>query len=330
MCRAKCTHCDFSVDYSIDNGADYHYHGLSMHSQFPIIEYAWCNDCKKFVHVQLGIHSQIGLGKKLYQELISLEKKFLKTSSVRNKIERTKALLFDSVILNAMTDGKETINSCVLCGSNNVVFKNLKEEIWQCPKCKIGSLKLKEEKNDDDGLLLRRGEIFITPTSKKYATKYYLVSKVLSCGIDIINNESVFYRHLDNVNMLATLKSRYKTSLIDRISLIYSVLTIMFKYPIRKEVFVLDMLSELMDMEFVTDDIKNHVVARFDERIEYFKSEIEIEMKCSSFLPSAMIKTLENPANPPTRDITGMDVLEVLKHWDIISKTISAYFKHGI
>ena len=55
---AKCTHCDYTVDYKPDMCEDYRYHGLSKHSKYPKIEYAWCSQCNKFVPVQLGINMQ--------------------------------------------------------------------------------------------------------------------------------------------------------------------------------------------------------------------------------------------------------------------------------
>lgn len=324
---AKCTNCDYVVDYRPDNGVDYYYHGLSKHSKYPKIEYAWCSQCNKFVPVQLGIniHKQKELIKTLYDELISLEKKVFKTADTRIEIELAKANLFDTVILNSLTDGCDTQTSCVLCGNRNVVFKDIENQIWCCPKCKVGILTLSKEYDDDDNLY-RRGKKFIYPVKKTCHINDYVIPKVILCGLDILNNEGIYYRVSDNTKMLATLNRN--TSFIDRISLTYAVLVTLLKFNIPKEQFVLDVLEELITLKIVTDGVKHLVVERFDERIEFFLSEIEIELKCSSFIPSAIIKTLENPTLPPTRNIMGISQIEVLKHRKIISDTIYGYFKY--
>lgn len=327
---AKCTHCDYTVDYKPDMCEDYRYHGLSKHSKYPKIEYAWCSQCNKFVPVQLGINmqKQKELIKVLYDELIDLEKKVFKTADTKIKIELTKTSLFDTVILNSITDGYDTQTSCVLCGNRDVVFKDIENQIWRCPKCKVGFLTLTTENDDDDDdILYRRGEKIIYPVKKNSHVNDYVIPKVVLCSLDILNNESIFYRMSDNTKMLAVLNKN--TSFIDRIALTYAVLVTLLKFKILKESFVLDVLDELTTSEIVTEDIKHLVMARFNEKIEFFKSEIEIELQCSSFIPSAIIKTLENPSLPSTRNITGINPIEALKHWKIISDTIQGHFKYA-
>lgn len=323
---AKCTHCDYSIEYKPDTGEDYYYHGLSHNSKYPKIDYAWCNQCNKFVPVQLGINmkEQKDLIKVLYKELIDLEKKFLKTSETIKKIELTKINLFDAVILNSLTDGCDTETSCVICGSSNIVFKDIENQVWQCPKCRSGFLKLVKE-NDDEDLLFRRGEKFIYPVKINRNIDDYLVPKVILCCMDILDNESIFYLMSNNIQMLDVLNKNI--SFIDRISLVYAVLVTIFKIKIPKESFVSDVSHELITSSIITNDINHFVSERFYQKIEFFKSEIEVELQCSSFIPSAIIKTLENPSLPSTRSIIGIDPIEVLKHWKIISDTILGYFK---
>lgn len=326
---AKCTHCDYEVDYKPDMCIDYRYHGLSKHSKYPKIEYAWCSQCNKFVPVQLGINmqEQKELIKVLYDNLIDLEKKVFKTADIRIKIELTKTNLFDTVILNSLTDGYDTQTSCAICGNRDVVFKDIEKQVWRCPKCKIGFLKLTHQQDDDDDILYRRGEKFISPIKRNSHINDYIIPKVILCSLDILNNENLFYYMTNNKNMLAVLSKN--TSFIDRIALTYATLITLLKFKIPKEQFVLDVLDELIASDIVLEDIKHLVVARFDEKIEFFKSEIEIELQCSSFIPSAIIKTLENPSFPSTRNITGIDPIESLKHWKIISDTIQGYFKYA-
>ena len=322
---AKCTHCDYSIEYKPDTGEDYYYHGLSKNSKYPKMEFAWCNQCNKFVPIQLGINmkEQRDLIKVLYEELIDLEKKFIKTFDTRKKIEITKSNLFDAVILNSLTDGCDTENSCILCGSSNIVFKDIENQVWLCPKCQVGFLKLVKE-NDDEDILYRRGEKFIYPLKRNRSIDNYFVPKVILCCMDILNNESIFYRMSNKIRMLDTL-NKY-IFFIDRISLIYAVLFSILKIKINKELFVSDVLDELIASDIITNEMKRSVSARFYQKIEFFKSEIDIELQCTSFIPSAIIKTLENPSLPSTRNIIGIDPIEVLKHWKIIIDTIKGYF----
>lgn len=318
---AKCSRCEYSTDYKPDMGENYYYRGLSKHSKYPLIRYAWCNDCRKFVPVQLGINAELTKSaiQSHYKNLLELEKSIIKPVKTRIEIELTKNKLFDAVILNALTGGIDTHTSCVLCGSYNVVFKDIENQIWRCPKCKTGFLVLEKE-NDDDDVLLRRGEKIIVPRSHFYD----IIPKIVHCAIDMISNEGVYYGLRSNAEMLSVLTR--KTSYIDRIALIYAILVMLLNKQIPKEPFVLDIIEHLSGIEFVERDIKHLIVARLDERIEYFKSEIEIELECSAFIPSAIIKTLMNPTQPPTRTITGINPLEAINHWKIIIDTTYGYF----
>lgn len=51
---AKCTHCDYSIDYK-PRYYNYRYPGMKTFASFPQISNAWCTECKKFVAVQEGI-----------------------------------------------------------------------------------------------------------------------------------------------------------------------------------------------------------------------------------------------------------------------------------
>lgn len=323
--KAKCSRCDYISDYRPDTGIDYHYRGVSTFSEYHKTVYAWCNDCKQFAPVQLGIdYSAIQEAiSEHYNKLIGLEKSIVKTASKRNEIEWTKTKLFDTVIINSLINRSDTHTSCILCGSYNVVFKDLEGQIWRCPKCKMGFLTLTIEEHDED-ILYRRGEKFIIP-NRNYCNT---IPKIVNCGIDIINNESIFFLIRKNEKMLETLME--KTSYLDRMALTYAILVTLFHYNKSKDVFVLDIMDMLSDMDFITDDDRVVVRDRFYDKIDYFKSEIEIELNCSAFIPSAIITTLMNPSSPSTRNITGTDPIEAIAHWKIIMDTVRGYFLHEL
>ena len=318
---AKCTYCDFSVDYRPDD-YNYHYPGLSSH---PKISHAWCGDCNKFVPVQSGINIEklYSLQNKLYQELISLEKQFIKSERIKTKIELTKEQLKETIALVALVDNHSTQATCIECGGNNLVYKDIEHQIWRCPKCRIGLLKLQQEEDD---VLYRKCDKIIFPqlTNINYGLST-LVPKIVLCSIDLINNEGVYYRLSKNPNAISSLTKN--TSLIDRICLVYAVLVQMFNIDIPLKNFVMDVVDDLISSNIITDDVKDLTVYRFDERIKFFNTEIKVEQNCKAFMPSAIIKTLRNPQAPPTHNIIGIDVLDLMQHWKVIIDTIQAYFE---
>jgi hypothetical protein len=151
-----------------------------------------------------------------------------------------------------------------------------------------------------------------------------VVSKIILCAFAILENEKKYCESSGNVELLKTLTRA--TSLIDRISLVYSFLNEMSILLIKKEPIVLLVVDQLIKTKVVDDENKNLVVYRFDEKIEYFKSEIEVESQCSIFTPSAIINTLRNPTKPSTREITGINFMDAIEHWGIITETINKHF----
>ena len=67
----------------------------------------------------------------------------------------------------------------------------------------------------------------------------------------------------------------------------------------------------------ITPKEKEHAVCRFDERYKYFVDEIDIEMRCSSFLPMALIYTLRHPDEVPTRDSCKVGAIEAIIHYEV-------------
>lgn len=49
-------------------------------------------------------------------------------------------------------------------------------------------------------------------------------------------------------------------------------------------------------------------------------------MRCSSFLPMALIYTLRHPDEVPTRDSCKVGAIEAIIHWNIILEVIAQYF----
>lgn len=326
---SECTNCDFSIDYR-PYWVNYHYQGLSRESEYPKIDFAWCNNCRKFTPVQLGFKiSEIKEKQTSTNEkIVTLKRKLIKTSSIRNEIEDLKVIANDVKTIINLTEGYDTLSSCCECGSSDIVFKDIEHQMWRCPKCRIGLLKLKKEIDEED-ILYRLGEEFITPVKFDWHIEDYISYKAFCCSFDIINNECVYYLYVSRHKIgIKKLYDNYILTLIDRLSIIYAVLIKIMGLKIREDIFIQNMISSLKSAKIIDaiDDI-NLIINRLKNKIDFFVSEIEIELGCSMFLPIAIITTLENPDKTPTREISANDPFETLKHWKVVSDTIHAYFK---
>lgn len=319
---AKCTRCDFSVEL-YPNNYNYRYPGIRI-LPFPKISYSWCRDCNKFVPIQNGINLEEirSLQSKLYHDLLNLEVLYIKSKAQKEKIQSLKNQLKETIALEALIDNHSTEATCIECGGNNLVYKDIEHQIWGCPKCRFGFLKLHQENND---IFYRKCDKIIYPqlTRRNYE-QTLLVHRIVFCCIDLINNEGIYYRlskNSDNINSLTK-----TTSFIDRTCLIYSVLSQLFKMSISKEEFAIDIIDYLVSSDIISNETKDFFANRFNERIKYFKAEIELEQNCSAFIPTAIIKTLREPEKEPTHNIVGIDVIDAMQHWKVIIDTISAYF----
>lgn len=168
----------------------------------------------------------------------------------------------------------------------------------------------KESKKDDEAMDLK-----------------VVVAKIILCAFAILENEKKHCESSGNVELLKTLTQPTALALIDRIALVYAFLNEMSILLIKKEPIVLFVVDQLIKTKVVDNENKNLVVCRFDEKIEYFKSEIEVESQCSTFMPSAIINTLRNPTKPSTKEIIGIDFMDAIKHWGIIIGTINKHFQ---
>ena len=174
--------------------------------------------------------------------------------------------------------------------------------------------------------MFRPGEKTIYPQPISKIDISQIVLKVIDCSNNIILNENVYHRISGNYNIIRTISDKYTISFVDRIALVYSVITKMLKIKIDKVVFTQIITRTLISFKFITEDIKENIFQRLNESIKFFSDEIDVELKCSFFLPTAIINILRNPDLMPSHEITGIDPIESLKHWGIISDTISAFF----
>lgn len=320
---ATCSHCDYHEEYNPCETI-YHYIGLSKNNKYPSVHNAWCNDCKKFVPVQMGINIKLLQAKlnTLEYELKRKNGKLIKLSKTKLAIKELEKNIAQLSELKSILGNDSTITSCIECNGTNIVFKDISTQVWLCPKCRKGYLILKEEKDD---ILIRLGETYIKPI-KFDGDISKLVDKFIMCSIDILNNTGLYYSSLKDQNLIKVLTRA--TSMIDRLSLIFAYLKCVQKKNIPKESLILSLTENLIETGVIKNDVKNHVIYRFDKRIEYFINEIDIEMNCSAVIPTALIDTLRHPQDPPTTKITGVNPIDAINEWKIITDTIKAYFNH--
>lgn len=307
---AKCSHCDFEEDYNPAISYIYEYEDFKTIT--PIIRSVWCNDCKNFVPAVMG--QFVPDAEKVYAQLISLEKRLFKTNNVKQKIDHLKNELRDLVVFKSIY-GHKSDRGCIECGGNNLVFKDIETQIWSCPKCGIGVLMLKKV---DSGVIFRRSTRYITPIKQ---LDYDLFHNVFLCALDMKKNEEIFCmtnEKYETVNNISTF-----IALVDRVALIYVCLCKRVKH-ISMGNFIFHITNE-----FVEGDVfkvgKKFIHDRLIERITYFDLEFN-NQKRNSFNPVAMVKVLSNPQIPATHDCSGMGFVYALRHWEIITDTIKAYF----
>lgn len=151
-----------------------------------------------------------------------------------------------------------------------------------------------------------------------------IIKKTINCTKDIIANENAYYQKVGSKELAFILAK--PTSIIDRFALIYAVVSVMLGKTIHKEIYALQLIDNMIKSGIITSKVEDYAVYRFDERAKYFVDEIEIGMKCSSFIPTALIYTLRHPREIPTRDINKITPVEALIQWNIILKVIKQYF----
>ena len=149
--------------------------------------------------------------------------------------------------------------------------------------------------------------------------------KAADCTKDLIICESAYYKKLGSKELSLTL-AKPASIIIDRFALIYAVVSVMLQQTIHKETYALQIIDSLVKSGIITSEAEDYATYRFDERAKYFVDEIEIEMGCSHFMPTALIYTLRHPNESPTREINKIEPVDALMQWHIILKAIKQHF----
>lgn len=143
------------------------------------------------------------------------------------------------------------------------------------------------------------------------------------CAFDIIHNVGLYYQSLENKGLLLSVSKN--SSLIDRIAIILSLINFNVKeLEIDDIVFSLTQIMILNGIcgenhkEFVIDKLKN--------RFRLFSDELEIEMNCTSFIPTILVYAIRHPNEDLNTQINCMSPVEAIEEWKIISDTTIAYF----
>lgn len=145
------------------------------------------------------------------------------------------------------------------------------------------------------------------------------VGNAMLCAISMVANEKDYYLKASLTNLIPILEK--PTAIIDRLALIYAVLTVMRNKNIDKNPYINLLIADRY-VSFSNDD----EIIRFEKRIEYFIIEIKAEMQHSSFFPNAIINTLRHPNEKPIRSIGNISTIDALRNWGIIIETINRYF----
>ena len=319
----KCSHCDYEYekDYYPSSFTTYKYKGITQTFEYPKVYTGWCINCNGFRSIAQGIKLKELLEKKAnaIARLVKLGNKFINLSNSTSEIKQIINQIEAYSIIEYEMQGKDTVDTCIHCGKSQIIHKHISKPIWACPKCKNGILYLQTSNED---FLLRRG-IAEIPFPKQSKKVYDLYDRIIICCFELMDNETAYLYNANLHNTLAALRKNFDHRFLDRISLIYSYIECIMLHKALPAAYIQKLIERIKQCLIISDnvDIKT-VKERIEERIEYFKVEIEVGMECSHFIPAAIITTLRNPNNPPTHKITETDLIDAIKNWSLIAGTI--------
>lgn len=135
--KLVCSNC--KADFWHPKCGTYEYEDVSrIYTRLPETEVGYCNDCKSFVCIQKGIKNK---------DIVEKLKK-----ADHNERKYYEALL-------KILQGRDSVDSCVKCGSTNVVYR----EDCVCPICQEGKISIEREEMLSD-VFIRYGTDYIQPT----------------------------------------------------------------------------------------------------------------------------------------------------------------------
>lgn len=321
---AKCDTCDYEQEY---NPTNYKYiypriYGLED-LPYPEIRHAWCINCKTFVPIQKGININD------IKNTISIENKKLERLNRKifkfNKDKQDAQSLINKI--NLYVKFKElikcsTVDSCIECGSTNLIYKDIIKDFWVCPKCNKGILKIHRKKYD---IYFRLADKEINPVGIQYepfVKKDYgwnRFDKMLLCANEILKTDCLFLVSENNLNTFKILNNNIAWAIIDRASLVYTLLEYDKTYDYR---FISRIKTPLVEYFKLSWNDRLESEDRIRKMISYFRQELSFK----TFLPNGIIYTLLNPAEEPVIDISKTDIKRSLTYWRIVQNKTKAYF----
>lgn len=314
----KCTYCNYERDYDQHTFSIYKYKDIPQIMEYPHTYTGWCTNCKDFTVIAKGINIQ-DIKEKKAAEIESIIKrcnKFINFSSDTHEIQSIIKRIEAFSKIEFAISGRNTIDYCTECGNTSIIKKNISKQLWSCPECRKGFLRL--EKTSDD-ILYRKGVKEIALSNKK---QFDFIYDLINCCDEVIFNETAYLWNTKKDDVLLGLRGCFEVEFIDRLSLIYSYLEIFFNLKLGNATL------EIIEKKFLQKAMSGKINynERLKQRTAYFRQEIEVELSCSNFMPTAIIKTLRTPNNPPTHSTIGINPIDATNHWKIIADTINACF----
>lgn len=318
-----CEKCGYDED--ITWMEDYVYTGIDKDFAYPIINTAWCLSCKKYVKAQEGVDP-----KKLESEvnqkckqLGKLKDKWLKFENTRKEIKHLESDLYKYKYLIALLNGKISYTSCNDCGSVNVAFKDVENNVWTCPKCKIGILKKREE--EDDTFFVYGTKDILPVTNKSDSSDMY---QVFMCALEMIHNEAGYWVSMNKTAAFMENDSS-KMAILCRCAYIFAILTNTKRWNVCPK----DTANILYEMcAGLYDNIGlNRFSIIFQSHLKFFEDELYIAQNTNIFLPGKITYLLDNPTiETPSRSL-AIEFDRNLKRscvvFGIVNKVFDAYFK---
>lgn len=320
---AYCTHCGYEQDIYPANG-NYMYAHCGKYFKYPLIGFAWCNKCKKPVAIQEAITNKEICDRlaELQYRLNTLKSKWIKLGETKAQIKSIEEDIEKYRILLGLTEGKDTYASCVECGSVNLVYKDLGQAPWICPKCNNDILKVRDEEDD---CLYRLSDIELKPiTSKNLGDDFF---QIFTCAIDMLRNEGLYWAKVHRILPEFLKSENHSLSVLTRCAYCIAMLCSEKRWNIsdRDTAYFLRGLVDGYFKEKPLDLFTKY----FCETKGFYEEEIRIMLSTKYFLPGNITFALDNPNKIVKHDFVSSfddNIERSLTIFNIVNHVFKAYF----
>jgi hypothetical protein len=313
-----CTNCNFEATHPFDGSLIYYYKNSGGDVIYAPTGVGWCSDCNTIVPIQLGISNRI-----LNNEILDSEKQlekinqnfFSKILQSRKGIQKGIAFSIKKKRdLLSVLNGNDSIQACLKCNGANVVslsedngkvvLSNKSPFIHSCG----GDIQMKTEKSyrfyiESEGVLIKpvhktiKKINFFRMNNIKSTDEIPYFNYIRETLIDLL----VFERTLmiNNNDKLHGFKcqalidkAHRRDFILERFFFVYSLCGVE-NWPINLELMK-EYLIGIVQLEYNITTEQSYLLT--NNRIEFYKLELELITKSNYPYPGKIIWSLYNPS----------------------------------